>query len=76
MNPPPMRSEVVYAARTYKCREDLKAVIYGNIFLRGAGNKEFFQSAGLSFEASVEPAELARETSKYYLSCYERNSDS
>ena len=53
----------------------LKAVINGSVFLRGAGNKEFFQSAGLSFGASVELAELARETSKHYLSCYGRNSD-
>jgi hypothetical protein len=51
------------------------AVINGSVFLRGADNK-FFQSAGLSFGASVELAELARETSKHYLSCYGRNSDS
>jgi hypothetical protein len=50
--------------------------INGSVFLQGAGNKEFFQSAGLSFGASVQLAELARETSKHYLSYYRRNSDS
>jgi hypothetical protein len=56
----------------------LKASISGSVFLRGAGNKEFFQSAGLSFGVSVELAELAKETkqSKYYLSYHGRNSDS
>jgi hypothetical protein len=32
----------------------LKAVINGSVFLQGAGNKEFFQSAGFSFGASVK----------------------
>ena len=54
----------------------IKAVINGNVFLQGAGNKEFFQSAGFSFGASAELAELARKTSEHYLSCYGRNSDS
>jgi hypothetical protein len=48
----------------------LKAVINGSVFLQGAGDKEFFQSAGFSFGASVELAKLAKETSKYYLSLW------
>lgn len=48
----------------------------GSVFLRGAGNWEFFTSAGFSWGAGVELAELARETSKHYLSCYGRNLDS
>ena len=56
----------------------LEAGISGSVFLRGAGNKEFFKSAGLSFGVSVELAELAKEikTSKHYLSYHGRNSDS
>jgi hypothetical protein len=53
----------------------LNAGIDGTVFLRGADDKKFFQDAGLSFGASVKLAELARETSKHYLSCYGRNSD-
>jgi hypothetical protein len=48
----------------------LKARINGRVFLKGAGDRKFFQDAGISFGASVELAELASETisrkSKYY----------
>ena len=40
----------------------LNAVIDGSVFLRGAGDRKFFQDAGLSFVASVKLAELAKET--------------
>ena len=39
----------------------VKAVINGSVFLKGAGDRKFFQSAGLTFGASVELAELARK---------------
>src|SRR5436305_10455012 len=46
------------------------ARINGHVFLKGAGDKQFFRDAGLSFEASVELAELAKEAvgrkSKYF----------
>ena len=54
----------------------LNAGIDGTVFLGGAGDKKFFQDAGLPFGASFKLAELARETSKHSLSCYGRNSDS
>ena len=54
----------------------LNAGIDGTVFFGGADDKKFFQDAGLSFGASFKLAELARETSKHYLSCYGRNSDS
>jgi len=38
------------------------ANIHGVVFLKGAGNEDFFLKAGLSFGASVQLAELARET--------------
>ena len=52
----------------------LNAVIDGSVFLRGAGDKKFFQDAGLSFGASFKLAELAREIkkSKHSLSYHER----
>ena len=37
------------------------AGIDGEVFLKGAGDKDFFRSAGLSFGASVKLAELAKE---------------
>jgi hypothetical protein len=54
----------------------LNAEIDGKAFLGGAGNKEFFRSAGLSLGASFKLAGLAGEISKHSLSCYGRNSDS
>jgi hypothetical protein len=57
----------------------LNAGIDGTVFFGGAGNMGFFERAGLSFGASfklAKLAELARETSKHYLSCYRRNLDS
>jgi hypothetical protein len=57
-------------------RKVFDAEIDGSAFLQYAGNWKFFQSAGLSFGTSVKLAILARETSKHYLSCYGRNSDS
>ena len=38
----------------------LSADINGHVFLKGARDKDFFQSASLSFGASVELAELAK----------------
>ena len=38
------------------------AGIDGEVFLKGAGNKDFFIKAGLSFGVSVKLAELAKET--------------
>ena len=40
----------------------LKAKINGRVFLEGVGDRGFFQSAGLSFGASVELARLAKDT--------------
>src|SRR5438045_6806569 len=40
----------------------LEAKIDGAVFLEGAGNKDFFLGAGLSFGASVRLAGLAKET--------------
>jgi hypothetical protein len=56
----------------------LNAGIDGTVFFGGAGDKKFFQDAGLSFGASFKLAELAREIkkSKHSLSYHERNSDS
>ena len=38
----------------------LKSQINGHIFLKGAGNRVFFQEAGLEFGPSYELAELAQ----------------
>ena len=40
----------------------LKAKIKGSVFLEGAGDRGFFQSAGLSFGASFKLARLAKDT--------------
>jgi hypothetical protein len=50
--------------------------IDGAVFFGGAGNRGFFERAGLSFTASFKLAKLAGEISKHSLSCYGRNSDS
>ena len=42
-------------------RKFLDAEINGSVFLKGAGNEDYFLKAGLSFGASVQLAELARE---------------
>ena len=54
-----------------------KAKIGREVFLEGAGNKQFFRDAGLSFGASVQLARLAEEAigkkSKYFQAhCYIR----
>ena len=39
----------------------LNARINGHVFLKGAGDKQFFRDAGLSFGASVQLARLAKD---------------
>jgi len=48
----------------------LKSGIDGDVFLMGAGDEDFFMSAGLAFRPSIELAELAQNVIRKKSKCY------
>ena len=48
----------------------LKSQINGHVFLKGAGDENFFIKAGLAFGPSIELAELAQNVTSKKSKCY------